>query len=227
MDSKNVLEVKNLHRYLGRGDNRNHVLRGIDLSLPRGKTVSIVGPSGCGKSTLLYLLGLLDHPNEGEIYLNGQRVDKTSEKERTYIRAAKLGFVFQFHFLLAEFSAFQNLVLPMRKLKKIPEEEIEDRALELLDRVGLKNKADRMGNHLSGGERQRIAVARSMVNDPDLILADEPTGNLDSANSDSLFNEMQRLAHDFNRTILIVTHNRSLAEACDICLRMQDGHFVK
>ena len=221
-----VLKVENLHRYLGEGESRNHVLRGIELQLERGKTYSIVGPSGCGKSTLLYLLGLLDRPDDGKVYLNGRRVDNSNEKERTAIRGFEIGFVFQFHFLLSEFSSLQNLTLPMLKYGKLNPEEAEDKAKKLLAMVGLEKKENSMGNHLSGGERQRVAVARAMANDPDLILADEPTGNLDTANSDSLFGRMQDFAHEMNRTILIVTHNRELAQSCDYCLEMQDGKFL-
>ena len=202
-----------------------HVLRGIDLSLDRGKTYSIVGPSGCGKSTLLYLLGLLDRPDSGEIWLGGERVDHATEAERTIIRGKKIGFVFQFHFLLSEFSAAENLMLPMIKQGGISKEEAHEKACHLLRLVGLADKVNRRGNQLSGGERQRVAVARALANDPDLILADEPTGNLDFKNSLTLFEQLQGLAHELDRTILVVTHNRDLAKACDATLRMRDGQF--
>lgn len=225
MSGEQVLEVRKLHRYLGEGEARIHVLRGIDLQLERGRTYSIVGPSGCGKSTLLYLLGLLDRPDAGEIHLAGQRVDSASEQERTQIRGRHIGFVFQFHFLLSEFSAAENLMLPMLRQGNRDRPAAMRRARELLDLVGLAHKADRRGNQLSGGERQRVAVARALANDPDIILADEPTGNLDFANSEQLFVQLQDLAHKLNRTILIVTHNRDLANACDVCLSMRDGVF--
>lgn len=221
-----LLEVRNLHRYLGAGEDRPHVLRGLDLTLGHGQTYAVVGPSGCGKSTLLYLLGLLDRPDEGSIHLRGERVDNANEEERTRLRGRRLGFVFQFHFLLAEFTAVENLMLPISRSLGLEKGAARERALELLNLVGLSNKADRLGNQLSGGERQRVAVARALANDPDLILADEPTGNLDHENSAKLFDQLQHLAHDLKRTILVVTHNQDLAHSCDHVLAMRDGRFV-
>ncbi|MEX0326667.1 MAG: ABC transporter ATP-binding protein [Puniceicoccaceae bacterium] len=220
-----VLETRQLHRTLGSGADQVHVLRGIDLSLQRGRTYAIVGPSGCGKSTLLYLLGLLDRPDSGEIWLGGDRVDQANEADRTRIRGSRIGFVFQFHFLLSEFSAAENLMLPMLKQGGISREEAHEKACKLLDKVGLADKTGRKGNQLSGGERQRVAVARALANDPDLVLADEPTGNLDFQNSLALFGQLQGLAHELNRTILVVTHNRDLAKACDATFHMRDGLF--
>jgi lipoprotein-releasing system ATP-binding protein len=220
-----VLETRGLHRTLGADADKVHVLRGIDLRLERGRTYAIVGPSGCGKSTLLYLLGLLDHPDSGEIYLSGQRVDHASEAERTRIRGRRIGFVFQFHFLLSEFSAEENLMLPMLKHLPLGEAEARAKAAHLLGLVGLGDKTGRRGNQLSGGERQRVAVARALANDPDLVLADEPTGNLDFKNSMALFGQLQGLAHELQRTILVVTHNLDLARACDHTFHMRDGRF--
>jgi lipoprotein-releasing system ATP-binding protein len=225
IDTSPVLQTKKLHRSLGSGAGLVHVLRGIDLSLDTGRTYAIVGPSGCGKSTLLYLLGLLDRPDSGEIWLAGNRVDQADESERTLIRGKRIGFVFQFHFLLAEFSAAENLMLPMLKQGNMSRDAALDRANSLLGMVGLGDKLDRRGNQLSGGERQRVAVARALANDPDLILADEPTGNLDFKNSLALFEQLQTLAHDSNRTALVVTHNLELAKACDHTFHMQDGVF--
>lgn len=224
---EHVLEIKNLHRYLGEGVDRIHVLRGIHLNLARGKTYAIVGPSGCGKSTLLYLLGLLDLPDEGEILLNGNRVDSASEAERTLIRGREIGFVFQFHFLLSEFSAAENIMLPILKQGLMEQGAAYERACELLRLVGMAEKSNRRGNQLSGGERQRVAVARALANNPTVILADEPTGNLDLKNSEMLFSQMKNLAHELNRTILIVTHNTDLAKECDVCLPMMDGVFER
>ncbi len=220
-----VLETRQLHRTLGDGVDSVHVLRGLDLQLERGRTYAIVGPSGCGKSTLLYLLGLLDRPDRGEIHLAGERVDHLPEAERTRIRGRRIGFVFQFHFLLSEFSSAENLMLPMLKHLPLSREEAASKADGLLRLVGLGDKAGRKGNQLSGGERQRVAVARALANDPDLILADEPTGNLDFANSKTLFDQLQNLAHELNRTILVVTHNLELARACDHTFHMRDGIF--
>lgn len=220
-----ILQTRGVERTLGKGADRVHVLRGIDLALERGKTYAIVGPSGCGKSTLLYLLGLLDKPDAGEIYLRGERVDHACETERTRLRGERIGFVFQFHFLLSEFSAAENLVLPMMKNSHLNREEAHEKASRLLGLVGLADKTNRRGNQLSGGERQRVAVARALANDPDLILADEPTGNLDFENSKLLFDQLQGLAHELKRTILVVTHNLELARACDVTFPMRDGLF--
>lgn len=221
-----ILEARGLRRFLGESDARLEVLRGIDLRLHSGQVTAVVGPSGCGKSTLLYLLGLLDHPDGGEILIRNHRVDTAGDAERTRIRGKSIGFVFQFHFLLSEFSSAENLMLPMLKMGKWSREEARHRAEQLLESVGLREKADRRGNQLSGGERQRVAVARALVNDPDIVLADEPTGNLDSRNSEHLFGNLRDLARSGDRSVLVVTHNRELAGACDHCLEMQDGLFV-
>ncbi len=220
-----VLKVEGLHRWLGSGGNRQHVLKGLNFSLDAGKVYAVVGPSGCGKSTLLYLLGLLDHPDEGAILLNDQRIDSASDRDRTRLRGELLGFVFQFHFLLSEFTARENIMLPILKLGRT-EAEAAAKADALLDAVGLTNKANNFGNMLSGGEQQRVAVARALANDPSLILADEPTGNLDQANSELLFSLLCQVARERGKTVLIVTHNRDLAKRCDEVLVMRDGEFV-
>lgn len=220
-----LLKVEGLHRWLGSGGNRQHVLKGLNFKLDAGKVYAVVGPSGCGKSTLLYLIGLLDHPDEGAIYLKGQRIDAASDRDRTRLRGELLGFVFQFHFLLSEFTARENIMLPLLKLGKTGLE-ARERADELLGAVGLMQRADNFGNMLSGGEQQRVAVARALANDPGLILADEPTGNLDQANSELLFKLLCRVARERGKTVLIVTHNRDLARRCDEVLMMQDGAFV-
>jgi lipoprotein-releasing system ATP-binding protein len=221
-----VLEVRGLHRWLGVGANRTHVLRGLDLTLRGGRTYAVVGPSGCGKSTLLYLLGLLDRPDGGEIHLGGRRVDSAGDRERTRLRGAGIGFVFQFHFLLAEFSARENIMLPMLK-QGVAEGEARRRADELLAAVDLAPRANNRGNELSGGEQQRVAVARALANRPHLILADEPTGNLDLKNSAALFSLLQKVATELGHTVLIVTHNLELAGRCDTVLEMRDGEFVR
>lgn len=222
---KTVLEVRGLHRWLGVGANRNHVLRGLNFSLEAGRTYAVVGPSGCGKSTLLYLLGLLDRPDQGEIFIGGKAVDSATDRERTRLRAAELGFVFQFHFLLSEFTARENIMLPMLKLGRSLEDAVK-RADLLLAEVDLADRADNRGNELSGGEQQRVAVARALANNPRLILADEPTGNLDQRNSSSLFDVLKKVAHERGHTVLIVTHNLDLAGQCDEILEMRDGQFV-
>jgi len=225
-DDKVALSCEGLHRYLGEGEGRVHVLRGVSLQLEKGKIYAIVGPSGCGKSTLLYLLGLLDRPDEGEIYLGDETTSKMDDEQRTSFRNQHLGFVFQFHFLLKEFSALENVMIPMRKLGKWTQKEMESRAAHYLEEVGLGDKLHRLATQLSGGEQQRVAVARSLANSPTVLLADEPTGNLDVANSNMVFDLLTRLARDHNQAVLIVTHNSEIAERCDSVLRMQDGVFV-
>lgn len=222
-----VMRISGLERWLGEGARRQHVLRGVSLDLKPSRVYSIVGPSGCGKSTLLYLLGLLDRPDGGEIWLGDQRVDSARDQERTRLRCAELGFVFQFHFLLSEFSARENVMLPMLKLGNVSRSEAHDRAGEILDQMGLSARSENRGNELSGGEQQRVAVARALSNRPKVILADEPTGNLDVSNSTSLFKLLCDVARVHGTTVLVVTHNMELASQCDECLRMQDGRFVE
>ncbi|MCC5807820.1 MAG: ABC transporter ATP-binding protein [Opitutales bacterium] len=222
-----VVRVRGLHRWLGEGETRVHVLRGLDIDLEAARTIAVVGPSGCGKSTLLYLLGLLDLPDDGSIHFGERRVDNANEETRTRLRGAEIGFVFQFHFLLAEFTAAENVMLPMLKLGRRSPGEARAAAEDLLDSVGLRGKADRRGNQLSGGEQQRVAVARALANDPRLILADEPTGNLDRGNSEALFGLLRELAREKGQTTLVVTHNPELAARCDQTLSMLDGRFVE
>ena len=221
-----ALRCKNIHRYLGEGAGRVHVLKGVSLALERGKIYAIVGPSGCGKSTLLYLLGLLDKPDEGEIYMGGRPMTTASDVGRTAARCAHLGFVFQFHFLLKEFSALENVMIPMRKLANLPPLEMEARATSYLESVGLGDKVSRLATQLSGGEQQRVAIARSLANSPSVILADEPTGNLDVANSNIVIELLTRLARENEQAILIVTHNTEIAKQCDHILTMEDGQFL-
>ena len=221
-----ALECSDLHKHLGEGEMRVHVLRGVSLKLYRGEVSAIVGPSGCGKSTLLYLLGLLDRQDSGEIRVMGETVPADKDGDHTRIRGEHIGFVFQFHFLLPEFSAAENVMLPMRKLGRLSQKEMEERALSLLEQVGLGDKTHRLPSQLSGGEQQRVAIARSLANMPGVLLADEPTGNLDVKNSMMVFDSLTRLAKDKGQAVLLVTHNPELAEKCDRILRMQDGQFI-
>jgi len=221
-----VLRCKNIHKYLGRGETRVHVLRGVGLDLHPGRMYSIVGPSGCGKSTLMYLLGLLDRQDDGEIWIGGNDMGRANDTARTAVRNSSIGFVFQFHFLLAEFTALENLMLPMRKLEKLSEDAMRERAQSLLEEVGLGDKSHRLANELSGGEQQRVAVARALANEPAVIFADEPTGNLDVRNSTMVFDLLRKLCHEHGQAVLMVTHNQNLAKLCDEVLSMQDGEFV-
>ena len=221
-----ALRCTNLQRYLGQGEGRVHVLKGVSFEARRGQVYAIVGPSGCGKSTLLYLLGLLDQPDGGEISINGQVMSNNDDAARTAARGAHIGFVFQFHFLMLEFSALENVMMPMRKLARLTPPEMTARAHELLASVGLGDKTHRLGTQLSGGEQQRVAVARALANEPSIILADEPTGNLDVKNSTMVFDLLTRLAKDHGQAVVLVTHNPEIANRCDSVRPMRDGLFV-
>jgi lipoprotein-releasing system ATP-binding protein len=221
-----ALRCENLHRYLGHGEGRVHVLRGVTFEARRGHVTAIVGPSGCGKSTLLYLLGLLDQPDGGEIWIDGQLMSNSGDLERTAARGSHIGFVFQFHFLMQEFSALDNVMMPMRKLGRLPETQMADRARELLEAVGLGDKTHRLTTQLSGGEQQRVAIARALANQPAIILADEPTGNLDVRNSTLVFDLLTRLAKENGQAVVLVTHNPDIASRCDEIKPMRDGEFL-
>jgi len=202
------------------------VLKGINLDIARGEFVSIVGASGSGKSTLLYLLGGLDRQTHGEIYINGQSTSQMSDGQLTAVRNANIGFVFQFHFLLPEFTALENIMLPMLKLGKLSRSTAADRAADLLKTVGLADKARRRTTDLSGGEQQRVAVARALANDPDVVLADEPTGNLDKHNAQNLARIFEQIAAQGNRTIVMVTHDPHMAEHAYRIITLDDGQIA-
>jgi lipoprotein-releasing system ATP-binding protein len=223
---KTALRCNQLHRYLGKDEGRVHVLKGVTFEAMAGSVYAIVGPSGCGKSTLLYLLGLLDLPDAGEIWINDQLMSNSVDAVRTAARGEHIGFVFQFHFLMLEFTALENVMMPMRKLGRLPPKEMEKRAAHLLDSVGLGDKIHRLGTHLSGGEQQRVAVARALANQPTIILADEPTGNLDVKNATLVFDILTRLARDNGQAVVLVTHNPDIASRCDFTRPMRDGVFI-
>ena len=221
-----ALRCRGLHRYLGQGEGRVHVLKGVSFEARPGQVYAIVGPSGCGKSTLLYLLGLLDRPDEGEIEINGRRMSNHDDAARTAARGEHIGFVFQFHFLMLEFTALENVMMPMRKLGRLPAAAMRERAHALLESVGLGAKTHRLGTQLSGGEQQRVAIARALANQPAILLADEPTGNLDVRNSNLVFDLLTRLAKDNGQAVILVTHNPEIAQRCDVTRPMRDGLFV-
>jgi lipoprotein-releasing system ATP-binding protein len=202
------------------------LVRDIDLVINRGEFVAITGPSGSGKSSLLYLLGLLDLPTSGEVLIDGRDASRLGEEERAKLRLSLLGFVFQFHFLLPEFTALDNVMLPMRALGLLGPAEQEKRARETLTLLGLADHAHKRPGQMSGGQRQRVAIARSLANDPLVILADEPTGNLDSVSSEQVFQIFRKLVDEMNRTIVIVTHDLELAERADRHVRLVDGRIV-
>lgn len=201
------------------------ILKGIDLEVKKGEIVAIVGASGAGKTTLLQLLGTLDTPDSGDILLNGINPFSLSSKELSAFRNQHIGFIFQFHQLLPEFTALENCILPAL-IKGTPKKEAEERAIELLDLVGLSNRSVHKPAELSGGEQQRIAVCRALMNQPSILLADEPSGNLDSHNAVELHKLFFTLREKFNQTFVIVTHNDELANQADRKLVMKDGRFV-
>lgn len=225
--SEVALRCEKIVRHLGEGEARVHVLREVSFSARRGTVTAVVGPSGCGKSTLLYLLGLLDRPESGELWIGGRDVANATDDERTAIRNEHIGFVFQFHFLLPEFTAIENVLLPMQRLGRWPAAKRLDWARYLLDAVGLGAKTHRLATQLSGGEQQRVAIARALANQPSIILADEPTGNLDVKNSAIVFDLLTRLAKEHGQAITLVTHNPEIANRCDCIRSMRDGVFVE
>jgi lipoprotein-releasing system ATP-binding protein len=231
-----LLEARNVHRILGEGDAAAHILRGVNLTIARRTYVSIVGASGSGKSTLLYLLGGLDRPSprnmEGEpfdppsrVIIDGQDTSELDEPTLAGLRNEKIGFVFQFHYLLKEFTAQENVALPMFKLGRLPREAALERAADLLKRLGLAEKTLRRANRLSGGEQQRVAIARALANEPAALLADEPTGNLDSHNSQIVADIFDELA-SAGQSIVMVTHDRVFAKRAGRMITMADGNVV-
>ena len=201
------------------------VLKGIDLQINEGEFVSIVGASGAGKTTLLQIIGTLDTAHEGEVIINGTNIKKLSDKELSAFRNKQLGFVFQFHQLLPEFTALENVCIP-GYIAKRNNKEVETKAKELLTKLGLQDRFHHKPNELSGGEKQRVAVARALINDPKLILADEPSGSLDSENKKELHSLLRKLCDDYGLTILLVTHDNELAETSDRIIEMKDGVIV-
>ncbi len=221
-----VLEAQGLGRTLP-GDPPVTLVRDVSFAVAPGTFTAITGPSGCGKSSLLYLLGMIDRPTEGALLLQGENVAELDGDARAQLRLEHFGFVFQFHFLLPEFTAIENVMLPMRRLAKLKPAEIEPRAMELLATMGLAGKETKTPDRLSGGERQRVAIARALANDPMLILGDEPTGNLDSVSSANVVDVFRMLAHEQQRAVVCVTHDLGIAAQADVRISMLDGRVVK
>jgi len=226
MNQDVCLTCCDIQRFLGEEESRVHALRGVSLTLEAGTVHAVVGPSGCGKSTLLYILGLLDQPDGGSVTIKSEPVSHLPDDELARKRNELIGFIFQFHFLLEDFSAQENVMIPMRRLGRLSENEMRSRAAELLEAVGLGAKLARPSRHLSGGEQQRVAIARALANDPDVILADEPTGNLDMENSQRAFDLLQRIVQERGKALLLVTHNPQMANLCDWIHEMEDGQIV-
>ena len=221
-----VLRLEGITRDFGEGEARTQVLRGVDLSLRRGEFAALMGPSGSGKSTLLHIMGLLDKPTGGRILLDGQDTGLLDDDGLTRYRGSTLGFVFQFHHLLPEFTALENVMIPMAAGKGRVEAPMRDAARALLDRVGLSARADNRATTLSGGQAQRVAIARSLARSPKVVLADEPTGNLDTQSADGVFALLRQVNREEQVTFLVVTHDRRLAERTDRIIELVDGRIV-
>ncbi len=235
-EPRELLRAQNVHRLLGSGDAITHILKGVTFTIARGEYVSIVGASGSGKSTLLYLLGGLDRPSrrnedgqpfvpDSAVFIDGENTHDLSDAQLALVRNEKIGFIFQFHYLLKEFTAQENVALPMFKLGKWSREQCMKRAAGLLEQFDLGSKLKRRANRLSGGEQQRVAIARALANDPAVLLADEPTGNLDRKNSEVVADIFNSLAAR-GQTIVMVTHDQALAHRARRMVTMEDGAIV-
>jgi lipoprotein-releasing system ATP-binding protein len=221
-----ALETRHLSRALGEGSARQTILHDLSVAIERGEFVALTGASGSGKSTLLYLLGALDRQSEGEVWVDGVEMGALDDDERATFRNERLGFVFQFHFLLPEFTALENVAIPMLRRGHVPRSEAEDRAYDALRTLDLHDLWRRKPGQLSGGQQQRVSIARAVANDPTLILADEPTGNLDSKNAEGVFQVFSDLARHQGRTIVMVTHETSFARRATRQIRLKDGRVV-
>lgn len=224
--NKSILETKELTKYFHDPITKK-VLKEITFSIEKGDFVSIIGKSGCGKSTLLYILSTMDTDYEGDLFIDGEIMRGKTDMELARIRNEKIGFVFQFHYLLDEFSVLENVMLPGLKLNKKSKEELEHNAMEKLNILGIKDEALKFPNQLSGGQKQRVSIARALINEPLIIMADEPTGNLDSKNTQIVFDIFKELCDEFNQTLLVVTHDNDFASRTNRIIEMEDGQIIK
>lgn len=223
--SETILEARHITKYF-HDPVTIQVLNDITFSVNKGSFVSIMGKSGCGKSTLLYILSTMDTAYEGELLIDNESMTNKKDGQLARIRNEKIGFVFQFHYLLNEFTVLQNVMLPGLKLGKFSAKEVEHRAMERLKILGIEHLTHKMANQVSGGEKQRVAIARALINDPHIIMGDEPTGNLDKKNSELVFNIFKQLAEEYNQTLLIVTHDPAFAERTHRIIEMEDGKII-
>lgn len=217
-----MIKIENIHKSYGNVE----VLKGIDLSVEKGEIISIVGASGAGKTTLLQIIGTLEKPDKGSIIINNTNINALSEKKLSEFRNSNIGFVFQFHHLLPEFTALENILMPAM-IKQTPRKEMEERARLLMDFLKISHRTGHKPSELSGGEQQRVAVARALINTPAVVLADEPSGNLDSVNARELHNLFFELRRQYNQTFIIVTHNEEFAEMADRKITMRDGKSIE
>jgi lipoprotein-releasing system ATP-binding protein len=220
-----ILDAKNISKYFYEPE-KFQVLKDISFTVNKGEFMTLVGKSGCGKSTLLYVLSTMDTDYEGELILNGVNLRGQTQDQLAAFRNEHIGFVFQFHFLLPEFSVLENIMLPALKLGKLTKEQIEHNAYEKLKVLGMQDQALKLSSKLSGGQQQRVAVARALINDPTIIMGDEPTGNLDSVNTQVIFDIFQQLAHEQKQTLIVVTHDDDFAKRSDRTVVMTDGKIA-
>ena len=225
MTSEIIIQANQIEKYFYDPE-KFKVLNDISFAIKKGEFATLVGKSGSGKSTLLYILSTMDTDYKGELIIDGTRVTGKKQNELAALRNEKIGFVFQFHYLLNEFSCLQNVMIPALRLGNYSKKEIEERAYEKLNLLGLQDQALKPASKLSGGQQQRVAIARALINDPLIIMGDEPTGNLDSKNSDIVFEIFQKLAHELNQTIIAVTHDNDFANKSDRIIEMMDGEII-
>lgn len=220
-----VLKAQQIGKYFYEPE-KFQVLKGIDLEVKRGEFLSLVGKSGCGKSTLMYVLSTMDTDYEGELEIAGKRLTGEKQNALAAFRNQHIGFVFQFHFLLPEFTVLQNVMIPALKLGKHSKEEIETKAMTKLKVLGMEEHAKKASSKLSGGQQQRVAIARALINDPDIIMGDEPTGNLDTYNTHLVFDILKELTHTYRQTLIAVTHDEEFARNSDRIIEMSDGRII-
>lgn len=220
----NIIQLKKINKFYGTTI-KSQVLFDLNLDIQKESFTSIIGQSGSGKSTLLNIMGTLDKPSSGEVYINGKRTDSMKKNELAELRNETMGFIFQFHYLLPEFTAFENVLMPYRIKEYKVNGEIKDRAEYLLDIVGLNKVKNNLANNLSGGQQQRTAIARALMNNPKIILADEPTGNLDSESTENVYNILRDINEKFKTTFVVITHDRRIAEKADRIVEIKDGRI--
>lgn len=226
LEKKSVLEAKDIDKYFF-NPVKTQVLKKVTFRINRGEFVSVVGKSGCGKSTLLYILSTMDTAFDGKLWMDQELISGKPANYLAKLRNEKIGFVFQFHYLLNEFSVLENIMIPGLKLGKYSRQELEHRAMEKLKIFEMEEHALKKAYQLSGGQKQRVAIARALINDPLLIMGDEPTGNLDKKNSDIVYNKFKELAQEFGQTMLIVTHDPEFASGTDRIIEMEDGRVIR